>query len=175
MLITSSTAALHRHGCCSSRYVASNKDHQKRSQEKQTHRNDGARKREERDRGASNPNKLLGQLAPGRMPILGPCPGPSGSHIICLVVFSRVGRLFDFWKNRDPGCFQTTYQNFKNLRFSEFILLYFIFPWMIYSNQFFVTLSASKLTLDNNTNKVNKFACPHTIQKTIINNNNSNI
>jgi hypothetical protein len=45
MFITSSTAALHRHGCCGSRYVASNKDHQKRSQGKQTHRNDGARKR----------------------------------------------------------------------------------------------------------------------------------
>jgi hypothetical protein len=36
---------------------------------------------------------------------------------------------------------------------------------MIYGNQFFVTLSASKPTLDNNTNKINKFACPHTIKK----------
>jgi hypothetical protein len=31
---------------------------------------------------------------------------------------------------------------------------------MIYGNQFFVTLKASKPTLDNNTHKVNKFACP---------------
>jgi hypothetical protein len=50
MLITSSTAALHRHGCCGSRYLASSKDHKKRSQEKQTHRNYGARKSEERER-----------------------------------------------------------------------------------------------------------------------------
>ncbi len=39
--------------------------------------------------------------------------------------FSRVRRVFDFWKNRDPGCFETTYQNFKNLRFSEFFYFYF--------------------------------------------------
>jgi hypothetical protein len=166
MLITSSTAALHRHDCCGNRYVASSKDHKKRSQEKQTHCNYGARKREERERGASNPNKLLGQLTPGRMAILGPCPGPAGSHINCLVLYSRVGRLFDFLKNRDSGCFQTTYQNFKNLRFSEFSFYFlFYFPWMIYDVQFFVTLNASKPTLDNNTNKVNKFACPHTIKK----------
>jgi hypothetical protein len=52
---------------------------------------------------------------------------------------------------------------------------------MIYGNQFFVTLKASKPTLDNNTNKVNKFACPHTIKKNknkinkINSNNNNNI
>jgi hypothetical protein len=44
---------------------------------------------------------------------------------------------------------------------------------MIYGNQFFVTLSASKPTLDNNTNKVNKFACPHTIKINNININNN--
>jgi hypothetical protein len=103
---------------------------QQRSPKAQPRETDAPQRRrtqkEERERGASNPNKRLGQLGPGRMTIFGPCPGPPGCHIICLVFFSRVGRLFDFWKNRDPGCFQTTYQKFKNLRFSEFFL-FFIF------------------------------------------------
>jgi len=100
---------------------------QQRSPKAQPRETDAPQRRrtqkEERQRGASNPNKRLGQLGPGRMTIFGPCPGPPGCHIICLVFFSRVGRLFDFWKNRDPGCFQTTYQKFKNLRFSEFNLI----------------------------------------------------
>jgi hypothetical protein len=102
---------------------ASSKDHQKRSQEKQTRCNDGARKREEREIGASNPNKLLGQLAPGRMAILGRCPGPAGSLIIASRFFPELGGYLIFERTVILVVFKTTYQNFKNLRFSEFNLI----------------------------------------------------
>jgi hypothetical protein len=117
------------------RYVASGKDRKKRSLEKQTHCNYGARKSEERERGASNRNKLLGQLAPGRMAILGPCPGPAGSHIIASCFFPELGGYLIFEITVILVVFKL---HIKILRTCGSHNLIFFFP----HGQFFVTPSA---------------------------------